>query len=334
MFLNALFERRKLLRNRGVLGMNQRNNAYIGRYNDRAKFPMVDNKLTSKKLAIEAGVAVPELLHVIRTQHDIFALRPELEQLDEFVIKPAKGSGGKGILVITGREGNEWIKASGSRVTFEDIERHISNTLGGLYSLGGNSDTAMVEGLIKADPVFDRFSFEGVPDIRTIVFQGYPVMAMMRLATRSSDGKANLHQGAVGVGLDLATGRSLKAVQFDRQVDHHPDTGHSFADLKVPHWQRLLELSSACFDMTGLGYLGVDIVLDRNHGPLILELNARPGLAIQIANGQGLLPRLKTIEGLPRTHFSAVERVNYAQATFSENEPERIPVGIKIPEPA
>ena len=320
MIFASLLQRRTRLHDRGVLGMNQRNHAYIGRYNDRSKFPVVDNKVTSKQLAIEAGVAVPELLHIIDTQHDIIRLRPELELLDEFVIKPAKGSGGKGILVITGRDGQDWIKASGDRVTFDDIERHISNTLGGLYSLGGNSDIAMVEGLIKADPVFDRFSFEGVPDIRTIVFQGYPVMAMMRMATRASDGKANLHQGAVGVGLDLATGRSLKAVQFDRPIEHHPDTGHSFDDLRVPHWRRLLELSSACFRMTGLGYLGVDIVLDRIHGPLILELNARPGLAIQIANGQGLLPRLQTIEGLPRPHDSVAAQVDYAQAMFSEHE--------------
>ena len=318
MIFTPLLERRKKLRERGVLGMNQRNHAYIGRYNDRSKFPIVDNKVTSKKMAIDAGVAVPRLLHIIYAQHDIIRLRPELEKLDEFVIKPAKGSGGKGILVITGRDGGDWIKASGDRVTFGDIERHISNTLGGLYSLGGNNDIAMVEGLIKADPVFNRFSFEGVPDIRTIVFQGYPVMAMMRMATRVSDGKANLHQGAVGVGLDLATGSSLKAVQFDRPVTHHPDTGHAFDDLQVPHWRRLLELSSVCFDMTGLGYLGVDIVLDETHGPLILELNARPGLAIQIANGQGLLPRLQTIEGLPRPHENVAGRVDYAQAMFSE----------------
>ena len=332
MFFSSLMQRHRRLRERGVLGMNQRNHAYIGRYNDRSKFPVVDNKVTSKQMAIEAGVAVPRLLHVIHAQHDVIRLRPKLELLDEFVIKPAKGSGGKGILVITGRNGSDWIKASGGKVSFEDIERHISNTLGGLYSLGGNSDIAMVEGLIKADPEFDRFSFEGVPDIRTIVFQGYPIMAMMRMATRASDGKANLHQGAIGVGLDLATGKSLKAVQFDRPVDRHPDTGHAFDDLQIPHWRRLLELSSACFDMTKLGYLGVDIVLDRTHGPLILELNARPGLAIQIANGQGLLPRLQTIEGLPRPHGTVAERVDYAQVIFSEHEHE-VDVN-STPEPA
>ncbi|CAM3602176.1 alpha-L-glutamate ligase-like protein [Parendozoicomonas haliclonae] len=318
MWLLDMLERRRKLKERGVLGMNRRNHAYIGRYNDRSLYPVVDDKVTSKKMAIAAGVAVPKLLHIIESIHELALYRSELEKLTEFVLKPAKGSGGKGIMVITGRDDKGWIKASGGRVTYSDLERHISNSLGGLYSLGGKSDVVMIEGLIKADPVFDRFSFEGVPDIRTIVFQGYPVMAMMRLATRRSDGKANLHQGAVGVGLDLATGRSLKAVQFGRPVVKHPDTGHAFDDLKVPHWRRLLELSSACYDMTGLGYLGVDIVLDRDHGPLILELNARPGLAIQMANGQGLLPRLQTVEGIPRHHPSVAERVDFSQTTFAQ----------------
>lgn len=319
MWLFTLLSTRKRLNERGILGMNRRNHAYIGRYNPRSKYPIVDNKVESKKLAIAAGVSVPKLLHIIESLHELFLLRPELEKLDEFVIKPAKGSGGKGIMVIIGRDKDGWLKASGDKVTFVDVERHISNSLGGLYSLGGNSDVVMIEGLIKADPVFDRFSFEGVPDIRTIVFQGYPVMAMMRLATKASDGKANLHQGAVGVGLDLATGRSLKAVQFGRPVTVHPDTGYHFDDLVVPHWRRLLELSSSCYDMTGLGYLGVDIVLDKEHGPLILELNARPGLAIQMANGQGLLPRLEAVEALDKGHATNVERVDYSQAHFASH---------------
>lgn len=309
-------KRRKALRKLGILGMNQRNHAYIGRYNPRCRFPLVDNKLSSKTMAIQIGIAVPRLIDVVATQHDIVRLKPELDQLGDFVIKPTKGSGGKGILVIVGKDNERYIKASGERLTFNDIERHMSNILGGLYSLGGSSDVAMIEALIHADNVFDDYSYEGVPDIRTIVFKGFPVMAMLRLATRASDGKANLHQGAVGVGLDIATGQGLRAVQFDRLVTHHPDTGHAFAGLAVPHWYRNLELAAACYDMAGLGYLGVDMVLDKNHGPLILELNARPGLAIQIANGAGLLPRLQQIEALENVQMSVDERVAYSIQHF------------------
>ena len=50
----------------------------------------------------------------------------------------------------------------------------------------------------------------------------------------------------------------------------------------------------------GLGYIGVDIVMDVERGPMLLEANARPGLAIQIANGRGLVPRLEAIDALVR----------------------------------
>ncbi len=59
---------------------------------------------------------------------------------------------------------------------------------------------------------------------------------------------------------------------------------------------RILEIAASCYELTGLGYIGVDIVLDKVHGPQMLELNARPGLNIQIANREGLLHRYKAIE--------------------------------------
>ena len=144
--------------------------------------------------------------------------------------------------------------------------------------------------------MFKDYSFEGVPDIRIIVYRGYPVMAMMRCPTRESDGKANLHQGAVGVGLNLRDGTALSAVIHDRPVTEHPDTHHDFAHLKVPNWEAVLTMASSCYEMTGLGYLGADIVFDKNAGALLLELNARPGLAIQIANGRGLRDRLNAVD--------------------------------------
>lgn len=315
--LSDIFTSPSRLHSAGILSMNSRNLDYISRYNPRRLLPQVDDKLTTKKVAIAANVDVPELLGVIHYQSEIRKLKDMLSPLQEFVIKPANGSGGKGILVVTGRDSDRYVKASGESLSFDDINRHVSNVLGGLYSLGGKSDIAMVESLIVADDIFDHYSYEGVPDIRTIVFRGFPVMAMLRLATSQSDGKANLHQGAVGVGLDVATGKSLRAVQFDRPVNNHPDTGHDFRQLKVPHWEKILHLSAACYEMTDLGYLGVDLVLDKKRGPLILELNARPGLAIQIANGTGLQPRLETIEGLRNYDLPIEERVAFSVQHFA-----------------
>ena len=307
------------LQKAGILGMNSRNIEFIGRYNDRRQFPLVDNKLKTKLLAQDYDVPTPALHFVIREQHEIADVAQQLAQLDNFVLKPAKGSGGKGILVINSRRGEHFIKSSGALLDIGDVQRHMSNTLAGLYSLSGASDVVIVEDLIAFDPCFKGYSHEGVPDIRVIAFRGYPVMAMLRLATHASDGKANLHQGAVGVGLAMDSGRCLNAVQFDRKITVHPDTGRDLGDISMNNWREVLVLAARCYDMTGLGYMGIDLVLDANLGPQMLELNARPGLAIQVANGHGLIPRLRHIEGLPeRRRFEAAGRVDYAMRVFSE----------------
>ena len=312
----------KRLREFGMLGMNCRNVDFINRYNERRLFPLVDNKLKTKLLAQEYDVPTPGLKFVVREQHEISHIERELADLESFALKPAKGSGGKGILVVTGRQGDRFVRSSGALLSIADIRRHMSNILAGLYSLGGSSDVAIIEDLIAFDDCFAGYSHEGVPDIRIIVFRGYPVMAMLRLATHASDGKANLHQGAVGVGLALDTGRCLKAAQFGRPIKLHPDTGRTLSDIHISGWRDILLLAAQCYDMTGLGYIGTDIVLDKFAGPQLLELNARPGLAIQVTNGRGLLPRLRHIEGLTRNRrFRTEQRVDYVMRQFAEVDP-------------
>src|SRR5690606_33103342 len=305
------------LKKLGMLNMNRRNVDYIARYNDRSSYPLVDNKLKTKLAVSEYGVKTPKLLQVVRQQHEISHFREMAEDLAGFAIKPAKGSGGKGITVITGRDGDDFIKASSARISVAMLERHLTNILAGLYSLAGTPDVAIVENLVQSSPALARYSFQGVPDIRIVVFQGYPVMAMLRLATTASDGKANLHQGAVGVGLDIGSGQSLNAVQFNRPITLHPDTGLALENIRIHDWENMLEMAARCYEATGLGYMGVDLVVDANEGPLLLELNARPGLAIQMANGCGLLPRLRAIESLKRPHFSPRERALFAMESFA-----------------
>ena len=159
----------------------------------------------------------------------------------------------------------------------------------------------MIEYKVIFDPIFESVGYKGVPDIRIIVFLGVPIMSMVRLPTRRSNGKANLHQGAIGAGIDLGTGTTLSGVMDNDIVTEHPETLKSSVGLQIPYWNDLLQLASRCYNLTGLGYLGVDIVLDKVRGPLLLELNARPGLNIQIANMAGLLPRLNLVEQKHRT---------------------------------
>lgn len=304
----------RALRRGGVLGINARNRHYVMRYNPRSKYPLVDDKLTTKRLALEAGLAVPELYGAVRFQGELIHLDRLLAAPDSFVIKPAHGSGGDGVLVITDRRRGLFLTGDGRAMTLRDIEYFVANILSGVHSLGGIPDVAMIEYRVRPSRLFDALSYRGVPDIRLLIFRGIPVMAMVRLPTRASDAKANLHQGAVGVGIDLASGVTGHGVVRDQVTEEHPDFGTPLAGHAVPDWETLLAIGARCADLTGLGYCGVDLVLDEDRGPMMLEVNARPGLAIQIANQCGLERRLGAIEAMRELPTAIDARVDLARA--------------------
>jgi len=309
------------LRKNGVVGLNGRNHSYIMKYNQRKSYPLVDDKLRTKQLAIEAGISVPKLYGAVSTPHDLKKLPEILGKHHQFVIKPAHGSGGEGVLVIDGVRRDLFVKGDGRALSMEDISFHASNILSGIYSLGGIPDQAMIEYRVCVDTVLAPVSYRGVPDVRVLVFKGVPIMAMIRLPTRDSDGKANLHQGAVGVGIDIATGITTKGVWRNHVVNEHPDFGVPLSGLLIPEWNKMLELGARCYELTGLGYMGVDIVLDQNLGPLILEMNARPGLAIQIANQAGLQTRLDKVEALETIPTDPLARCELAKQLFGLQTP-------------
>jgi alpha-L-glutamate ligase-like protein len=303
-----------------VLGLNERNADFIMRLNPRRLYPRVDDKALTKQLALNAGMAVPELYGIISNQGEVRAFASIVAERDSFVVKPAQGSGGDGILVVTSRshrKRDSFRLASGMLISEAEIAHHLSNTVSGQYSLSGNSDKALIEYCVQFDPVFEHVSYQGVPDIRVIVYRGYPAMAMVRLPTRASDGKANLHQGAVGAGIDMGLGETLGGVLHNDVVDEHPDTGALVAGLNIPHWDFILESSARGYEVTELGYLGVDMVIDRDLGPMILEMNARPGLNIQIANRAGLSKRISRIDEIYDPSASPEERARIARREFS-----------------
>lgn len=309
----------KKLRAAGVLGLNERNADFIMRLNPRRLYPRVDDKAITKELALQAGMAVPDLYGVIRNQGEVRRFGQIVAAHESFVVKPAQGSGGDGILVVTGRsqrKRDSFRLSSGVLMSEAEIEHHLSNIVGGQYSLSGNPDKALIEYCVRFDPTFAEVSYQGVPDIRVIVYQGYPAMAMVRLPTRASDGKANLHQGAVGAGVCMSTGETLTGVLDNEVVDEHPDTGALIAGLLIPHWEFILLSAARGYDVTGLGYLGVDMVIDRHKGPLILEMNARPGLNIQIANSTGLARRIRRIDEIFDADAPPEERVRICRREF------------------
>ncbi len=266
------------------------------RSQSRSLFPIVDDKLYTYELCRRINVPTPEVFGVVAFPAQLRLLKKALARLNEFVIKPNRGSSGRGVLVIIARDRDRFLRHNGQRLHFDDLHRYIADILSGMYSLGGRPDQALIQHRVKLHPHFAPISYKGVPDVRVIVYRGAPAMAMLRLPTSRSNGRANLHQGGVGVGLDLKTGITHHAVLETKSIESHPDTNVNLLGLQVPCWSEVLNISRLAASAVGLGYLGVDLVIDAERGPMLLEANARPGLAIQIANNRGLIPALAEID--------------------------------------
>jgi alpha-L-glutamate ligase-like protein len=287
------------LQRAGIVGINRRNGHYILPLNPRAYYPRVDEKHLTKKLCRAAGIPVPETYCLIESNGDVGRFLELSGNRPQFVIKPAAGSAGRGIVVVARHDGRDFFTSSGEHHTLADLRYHIAAILSGLYSLKGNGDLTIIEQRIVRHDAFVDISEGGTPDVRVVLYRCVPVMAMVRLPTRASRGKANLHQGAAGAGVDLRTGCTFGGVCRDRAIAAHPDTGHSIAGVQVPFWNDLLRAAMKLADGLDLGYIGVDFVVDANLGPVVLEANARPGLNIQVANRRGLGPRLEYLDSLP-----------------------------------
>jgi len=204
---------------------------------------------------------------------------------NEIVIKPAKGAGGKGILILKKRDGI-WF-SQGCAISEQEIFIHIANIIFGIYSFG-DSDVALVEEFVRPHPIFQEMYAEGVPDIRVILLDQIPLMGMLRMPTAQSKGKANLHQGGLGIGIQMETGMLKEAYDGKKHLSHHPDTQRKITGLVLPRWQELIAMSMEASLHFPLNYLGVDLVIDAHKGPMIMEVNVRPGLGIQLANREGL----------------------------------------------
>lgn len=281
-----------------ILGMSSRNLEYIRPFNLKQAKKIADDKLLCKRILKKNGLPAPALIAEIRNHEELESF--DWQGLPEsFALKPNRGFGGEGIIVVYGKKkgrDDAWIKADRSLITIDDIKNHIRNILDGSFSLSGTPDVAFFEERMKLLKLFKPYSYRGIPDIRVIVFNKVPVMAMLRLPTKDSKGKANLAQGAIGVGIDLASGITTTALcGKNKMIEYVPGTRMLLSGIKIPFWKDILVLSAQAQEISGLGFLGADIAIDKERGPVIVELNARPGLSIQIANLAGLKERLNRI---------------------------------------
>lgn len=298
-----------------ALGLNARNYLYIRKFNKRRYKLIADNKLQTKERLNAAGVPTTELIAKFTSHNDARSF--DWKSLPkEFVLKPSSGYGGRGITVVAKWHGMDGETVKGRHINYATLEAEIFGALDGAYSLSNIADSAFIEDRVRIHSFFKKYTDGGVPDIRVIVFNKIPVMAMMRLPTKYSDGKANLHLGAVGIGIDLRTGITTYGVTMGKNVTHIPGKKIKVRGIKIPDWRKLLEVAVKAQETSRLGFVGIDIVLDEKRGPLVLEINARPGLDIQIANNDSLRTRMERVEHM--TVSSVARGVELAQSLFAD----------------
>lgn len=281
-----------------ILGLNARSSDYLSLNRKRAR-RWADDKLLTKKMLKKARVPHPRLLGVLGEVAQVRKYNWS-KLKDGFAIKPVKGFGGQGILLIKRqtKEKGYFQTVDGKIVGVEDLLLHSLDIIEGKFSHNNLPDKAMIEERIKIHPKFKKMAVGGAPDVRVIVFNRVPVMAMLRLPTEESNGKANLHQGAIGLGIDMATGITTHGVYKNGLVKYFPDTNIKVNGITVPSWNKILKMSVETEMVSKLRYLSVDMLIDEDKGPVVLELNDQPGLSIQLANMAGLRRRLERVEGL------------------------------------
>jgi len=313
---------------RKFLTKNERNKVYL-RKNTAVGKAIADSKYKTKRLLAKHGVSVPKLLARFKNEDDLNKFRWE-DLEGNFVVKPESGYGGEGILIIRrrGKWAGEWQKMNGEIVTIQDIKLQCRDILAGRYSLHAMPDTVLVEERIKIHPLFLSLTKSGTPDIRVIVYNRVTVMAMFRVPTEKSGGKANLHQGAIGLGIDLATGITTFGIEggdttIYRIYDFNKKKNRKVNGIKIPFWREILETAIKCQEaIPSLGFMGVDVVLDKEKGPEVLEVNARPGLSIQLCNKAGLKSRLEKVDEI---EVRSVEHaITLAKYLFGEKFFEKI----------
>ena len=281
-----------------ILGLNARSADYL-LLNKKTARKRADDKLLTKRMLKRAHVAHPKLLGVLKDAHQVRDF--DWSKLTGgFAIKPVQGFGGQGIILIkrpAKEEGKFWT-VDGKKLSVEDLVLHTVDIVEGKYSHNNLPDKAMIEERITIHPKFKKMAVGGAPDVRVIVFNRIPVMAMLRLPTEESGGKANLHQGAIGLGIDMATGITTHGVYKNSQLKYFPDTNKKVNGITIPYWNKILLMAVKTQKVSHLPYLSVDMLIDKDKGPVVLELNDQPGLSIQLANMTGLRRRLQRVEGL------------------------------------
>jgi len=295
-----------------ILGLNYRN-LKLQVYNQKEAINFANNKLKTKHFFSVRGIPVPKLMGIFKNREDVNKF--DFANLNkDFVIKPNQGAEGKGIIPFKERKGDKFITISNKELTTNELKNHIINITQGIYN-NGNKDTAFFEQRIKNSPELEEITYKGLPDVRVICFNQIPVMAMLRVPTKESDGRANLAENAMAIGINLSNGEPSYYYYNGKITKKDPLNKNSIK--RVPNFIRVLQIAVKCSQLSKLKLAGCDVAFNEKNEPCLIEINARPGLKIQLANKDSLKERINKIKDLKPKSIN--ESIEIAMSIFGDS---------------
>lgn len=197
---------------------------------------------------------------------------------DSFILKKtSESSWGKDVFLIK-RKG----------VERNDLKKMI-------LSLGPNW---RAEEQIKACPEISALHPSSLNTFRVASYvldgKAYADHAVLRIGIGHSH-LDNAHSGGIFVGINQGRLRDHAFTEQGLRWERHPDSGIGFNDYFIPYIDRVLE--AACKIQSFLAkcpFLDLDIALDENYNPVLMEINPLDGSAawmLQMGNGEPMFDK-------------------------------------------
>ncbi len=227
----------------------------------------LDDKLAFFLLMRQFGVPTPEVVGVVirgrvhrlgdAEQRPLLAWLPAwLAERGSLVVRPNRGTGGQGVLVLEAGDGAGCV-VNGTATSWDLLEQRFASSV----------DHVITEFVEQASYARDVFP-PSTNTIRILTMQdaaGRPFVAVAvhRFGTPGSAPADNFMKGGLSVPIDPETGVLGTGVQRFRLQRHqvHPETGVQLTGTVVPRWARMRDgILAAAAQAAFLPFIGWDVI--------------------------------------------------------------------------
>jgi len=237
---------------------------------------LFNDKAVCEQLCRGTGIAMPHtygILYPDQNYKEKITLYFNESSANSLIIKPILGHAGLGIVLAKKDTNGIFIQ---SKKGCEPLSDFVLK------------ENAIVQEVLSQDSRISAFSSSSINTIRVVtLFANDESIIVMSATMRFSVGTSfvdNWSAGGVAVGVDCDTGK-LKKYAYDkkgRRYVEHPTSKLIFEHFVVPEWDKILELAKiiqkAC---PFYRLLGMDIAIQKNGQPTLIEVNANSDLIFQ-----------------------------------------------------